>query len=80
MPRRDKSVFYFLKVNCNLYVFLIITILKYEEISKKGVLMAMINSAYAQKTFSEELHSFLDEVFEKVIHFVYKNHKYLGYF
>ncbi|WP_265936981.1 hypothetical protein [Halarcobacter bivalviorum] len=42
--------------------------------------MTMINSAYAQKTFSEELHSFLDEVFEKVIHFVYKNHKYLGYF
>lgn len=42
--------------------------------------MAMTNSAYAQKTFIDELHTFLDEMSERVIQFVYKNHKYLGYF
>ncbi len=42
--------------------------------------MAMTNSAYAQKTIIDELHTFLDEILEKSIQFVYKNHKYLGYF
>jgi len=42
--------------------------------------MAMINNAYAQKTFNDELNTFLDEILEKAIQIVYKYHKYLGYF
>ncbi len=42
--------------------------------------MAMINNAYAQKTFNDELNIFLDKILEKAIQFVYKYHKYLGYF
>lgn len=42
--------------------------------------MGIMNTAYNQKNFLDELNCFLEEFLEKTIHFIYKNHKYLGYF
>ncbi|WP_258238314.1 hypothetical protein [Arcobacter sp. CECT 8983] len=42
--------------------------------------MEIMNTTYNEKNFIDEFNSFLDEFLKKTIHFIYKNHKYLGYF